>query len=293
MRQETKTKLTIKNQREETITFASDGHEQKLIDFDTGAADSDMQTIKAPYEDGEIFIDSHLEKLEISLEFILRHTDQRKLEKLKRQAARVMNPRLGKCELRYTRVDGTYVIDAVADGVPEFQTGSDNRLPGFQRGQVDFVAPLPYWRSRNQTTRALKAYEGKFTLPFKLPFELGRQGDRTAIFNDGDVSTPVKIDLEGPVTNPQIRNETTNEFIKVKGAIAEDEILHIDTTPNKKRIEIYRDGDIKNAFGRLAFDEGATFWQLETGSNDVSYIADKGNNKAIVTVSYHERYAGI
>lgn len=293
MRPNTKTKITVTNERDESVTVATDDHESKLIDFEVGPVEADTQTIKAPYQDGTTYIDSMLEQMEITLEFIIRNDDQKELERIKRRFSRIMNPKAGLCTLEYERIDGVWRLDVVADSTPEFPTGDDNRLPGFQRVLVDFIAPNPYWRDQNQVSRALKSYEGYFKLPFKLPFKLGKQGDRTTLVNDGDVPAPVQIDLQGPVMRPEIRNATTGEFIRINSRITTDEILHIDTTPGQKRVEVYSGDIVRSVFGSLDYANGASFWQLELGENEVEYYADEGTGKAIVAVSWYNKYVGI
>lgn len=287
------TKLTVTNKRDETITLTSDEREKRLIEFDIQAVEADVQTQKAPYQDGAAYIDSQLETRDLSIEFILRNREQRELERMKRQVGKVLNPKLGVCELRYENEDGTWIIDAVPEESPYYPQGDDNRLPGFQRGEIDLIAPNPYFRDTNRVSQSLTAYEGYFKLPTKLPFKLGKQGDQTTLKNDGDIPVPVQIDIQGPVKNPEIRNTTTDKFIRVNRSIASDEILHIDTEPGNKRIEVYKGSQIMIAMGSLDYVNGAEFWQLEPGDNRVEYYADSGNKDAIVAVSWSNRYISI
>lgn len=283
-------KVTFTNARQESIELGY--HTPYLINKieGLGQVDADMGMVSAPYQDGQIFIDTKLSPREINIEGTFRKLTSPELYNNRKQMQRLINPKLGLGTLQYEHEGVLKQIDAVADGTPVFP---DKDTDMFQRFQVDFICPNPYWRDLNQVSRALRAYEGKFTLPFTLPFRLGKQGDRTTLTNDGDVPAPVQIDLQGPVTNPKITNETTGEFIQINGSIAADEVLHIDTTPNMKRIEVYKGDFVRSIFGRFAYEQGASFWKLEIGKNDISYVADEGNNKAIVAVSWRNMYSGI
>lgn len=286
-------KIEFTNKRNEKATITS--KEPFLLSSFEGFGDvsADVQSQNSPYMDGSTYIDAILEERSLSIEFTILADSERDLMDKKRMISRVFNPKLGEGNLRYERGGNIFQIDCVAEHVPEFPKGQGNRGITFQKATVDLIAHDPYWRDPNQVSRALTAYKGYFTLPFKLPFKLGKQGDRTTLINDGDVPAPVSIDLQGPATNPQIRNATTGEFIKINTSIAADEILHIDTTPRHKRIEIYR-GDIAlNGFVYFDYAGGATFWQLEPGENDVEYYADSGNRDGVVAVAWSNRYVGI
>lgn len=282
-------RLTFENARGERIEFHLSPY---LIESLTGIGevDADVQGQESPYQDGDVYIDTMLQPRYIDLEGSITDTDLKEIRKHRGYISRVCNPKLGLGKITLELDGDTKEIPGVLDGSPEFPERSRDV---WQKFVINWKCPDPYWRDLNQVSRALRAYEGKFTLPFTLPFSLGKQGDRTTLVNEGDVPAPVQIDLQGPVTNPKITNETTGEFIQVNGSIAADEILHIDTTANRKRIEVYKGDFVRSVFGRLAYESGASFWQLEIGANDVSYVADEGNNKAIVAVAWKSRYVGI
>lgn len=283
-------KLTFTNSKDESIVLGY--YTNYLINSvdGLGEVDAEVDTVQAPYVDGASYIDTMLSMRSISIEGTFRQLNSPELYTNRRNLQHVFNPKLGLGTLKYEDEGLVRVIDAVADGSPAFADRGEEK---FQKFQINLLCPDPYWRDPNQVSRALTAYKGYFTLPFKLPFKLGKQGDRTTLINDGDVPAPVSIDLQGPATNPQIRNATTGEFIKINTSIAADEILHIDTTPRHKRIEIYR-GDIAlNGFGYFDYAGGATFWQLEPGENDVEYYADSGNRDGVVAVAWSNRYVGI
>lgn len=283
-------KLLFKNSREETITL---GYcEPYLInEIDgLGEVDADVYTNEAPYMDGASFIDVTLDTREIDIEGTFRELNKKELYKNRKYLQKVFNPKLGLGTLRFEDEDVVREIKAVADGTPVY---ADKGKDVFQKFQINLLCPDPYWEDIKDVSRRLTAYKGIFKLPFTLPFKLGKQGDRTTLFNDGDIEAPVKIDIHGPVTNPQVRNATTGEFIKINTSIAGDEILHIETNPRSKRIEIFSNGIVRSGFGFLDFANGAKFWKLVPGENEIEFYADSGGNDGKVAVSWRNQYTGI
>jgi|SRR5690625_263398 len=265
-----------------------------LSSFDGyGDVEADTQMQSSPYSDGSMYIDSILEERPLSMTFAILADNSRDLSNKKRYISSVFNPKNGLGLLKHERAGVVHEIEAVAEGVPQFPSGTENRGQTYQRVTVDLIAPDPYWRDPNQVSRPLQSYVGNFTLPTTFPFELGVAGSRTTLFNEGDVPAPVSIDIHGPTTNPQIINRTTGDYIRINRSIADDEILHINTASGQQRVEIYRDNEIEPGFGYLDHNGVLTEFALEIGENEIEHIADAGDRNAIVAVSWQARYTGI
>jgi len=72
--------------------------------------------------------------------------------------------------------------------------------------------------------------------------------------------------------------------------IPENYRLIIDTTPGNKRVEIVApDGVIENAMHYITLD--STFFELQVGSNVLSFITDEGNPE--VYVEFRKRYSAV
>lgn len=248
-----------------------------------GDLDADIQTQKAPYQDGETHIDTLFEPRYINMEISIVGEN---VDDLRRQLSKVMNPKVNGV-LRYEEETIVKEIECINEHVPKYPTKNKFHHVAI----VDLIAPNPYWRDPQTVSRALRAYEGKFKLPTTFPIEFGISGDTTILWNEGDADAPVTIDIQGPVTNPQVINKTTGQYIRVNRSLSADEVLHIDTG-RPRRVEIYRDGDtIENAMGYL--DHNSDFWELVVGANEIQYIADAGNADAIVAVAWQNRYVGV
>ncbi|WP_117168877.1 phage tail family protein [Paraliobacillus sediminis] len=282
--------LIYTNQRGKSITF---GYSPPFIlsSFEgLGGVEADVQRQKSPYQDGSTHADTLLDDRAIPLTFSILANSKSELNDYRRMLSAVCNPKL-RGELQYRDGDIRRIIDVELETSPFFPSG-DSRGSGFQDGTIDLIALYPYWRDPQEVSRALRAYTGKFHFPFSFPVSFGISGDATIITNDGDIEAPVTIDIQGPITNPRITNKTTGQFIKINRSLSSDEILHIDTSDNNKRVEIYRDGyPIQKAIGFL--DSDSDFWKLDEGENEIEHVADSGTRNAIVSIAWHNYFVGI
>jgi Phage tail protein len=280
-------RLTFENARGESIVFYL---APLLITSLTGIGevDAELQSQKSPYQDGDTHIDTVLQPRYIDLEGAIIETDLKEIKKYRKNILRVCNPKLGLGKITLELDGDIKEIYGVPDGSPVFPERGQEPIQNFV---ITWKCPDPYWRDPLEISRALRAYQGRFTLPTTFPIEFGVEGDTTILINDGDTPAPITIDIQGPVTNPQVINKTTGQFIRVNLSLSENEVLHIDTG-RPRRVEIYRDGrTIENALGYI--DHYSDFWELSVGPNEVQYIADAGNANAIVSVAWQNRYVGI
>ena len=259
-----------------------------------GGVGSDVQSQKSPYQDGLTYIDSMLEPRYIDVEFIIRGERYREVRSKRGSITSALNPKLGLGTIVYESDRIRRELLAIPESVPYFPD-KENRGKRWQRGTVTFIAPNPYWRSPNETTKPLVAYEGGFTLPFTLPFTLGRSGSKTVLYNDGDVPAPMRIEIHGPTTNPQIFNRTTGEHIRINRTVAEGEVMRINTESGRQRITVTdENGNETNAFGYLDSESSIlSQFNLELGENEIEHVADAGNRHAEVYVRWDSLYVGV
>jgi hypothetical protein len=255
-----------------------------------GDVDADIQTQKAPFQDGSTYIDSVLQERTISMQIAILTRDKTTLLQQRQYLASVFNPKQGPGKLRYENNGIVREIEAVPDGLPVFPSGRENRGPTFQKALINLICPNPYWKSTEITEEP--TFDPLFSFPFEGMFQIGIQRDARIIVNDGDAPAPLQIEFHGPAVNPKITNKTTGEFIKVNQTLQEGEVMKIDTTPGNKSVYfIQPDGTARNVFNWI--DLNSSFFQLVVGENEIEYSADSDIQGAIVNIRYNKLYNAV
>lgn len=261
-----------------------------------GDVDADIQTQKAPFQDGSTYIDSVLQERAISLEIVIIASDKSTLLQQRQYLASVFNPKLGQGILRYENGEVVREIEAVPDGVPVFPSGRENRGLFFQKTLVNLLCTDPYWKSPTIQEEPMAAFVELFEFPSdywevggdgNLYFEMGNEGHTRTFINNGDAPVPIKIRIKGPTLNPTLTNLTTGEFIKVNRQLKEGDVLEINTEDGNKYVLL----NGENVFNWI--DVSSTFWKLQVGENIVQYTADAGQESATLEIEWQERFVGV
>lgn len=261
----------------------------------TGAAQANLQTQKAPYQDGVTHLDTTLEPRTLILEIMVLAENAEEMQQRRRRLAQVLNPKLGPGTLRYGYGGKEWEIEAVPELAPAFPDGGDFE-DTMQPGLISLLCPNPFWLDPHESQALLASVLPGFTFPLEIApdgIEVStiNQGTVT-LHNPGDAEVPLLFEFRGPAENPCITNEDTGEFIRVVTPLHADERMIISTEFGSKRVEIHRDdGTIENAFYRIDYD--STFWQLPVGKTRVHFSADVGSDDAEIHIRYRYRYAGI
>jgi len=286
-----RTTLKFTNTRGESVTFNEFGSPFLANEINgLGDVDADVQTQKAPYQDGTTFLDSILTPRMINFKLIILGSNDDEISSRRSELARVFNPKSGEGVLEIVYGNVVRVIDAVAEHVPIYQSGNDNRMSSYQYGLIDLICPNPYWQSTAVTEEP--AFEPLFSFPFEGVFEMGMQRDQRIIFNDGDALAPLQVEFFGPALNPKIINNTTGEFIKINQELFEGERMMIDTSDGNKSVFFVDALGVKrNVFNWIDLD--STFFKIIVGENDIEYTADSDIQGAIVNISYSKLYTAV
>ena len=283
--------MKFTNTRGESVTFNKAGssfHANKIEGL--GEVDVDVQTQKAPYQDGSTYTDSLLQERAINFEVVIKGISDTDISNKRSELSKVLSPKLGEGLLEVTYGTVVRVINAIVEHVPNFPSGIENRGSSYQIGLIDFICPNPYWRSTTVTEEP--AFEPLFSFPFEGQFEMGMQRDQRIIFNDGDSPAPIFVEFFGPALNPVIINNTTGEYIKVNQELLEGERMMIDTSDGSKSVYFVDSlGEERNVFNWI--DLNSTFFKLVVGENDIEYTADSDIQGAIVNISYNKLYNAV
>lgn len=283
-------KVTYINARGQTIELSNS--RPFLLQSVEGKGDvgADIQTQKAPYQDGASYVDSLLQMRAIALKVSILADSQEGLMEQRQLLASVFNPKLGLGKLVYSKGDTEREIQAAVENVPVFGVGKENNGMRFQRTIINLLCPSPFWEDINSENYKLEDFVGNFRFSFHFPVRFATRGDSKLLINKGDVPTPITVEFRGPVINPRITNLKTGEFIKVNREIPAGFKLILDTTFGNKRVEIVGpDGMVSNAFHYI--DLASTFFNLDVGENQFSFITDSGSPE--VYVEYKHRYLSV
>jgi hypothetical protein len=285
-------RITFTNARGQSVELKSSAPFLLQSIDGLGDVDADIQTQKAPFQDGSTYIDSVLQERTISLQIAILATNKPTLLQQRQYLASIFNPKLGPGKLRYENDSIVREIEAVPDGVPVFPSGQDNRGPIFQKAMVNLLCPEPFWLDEVSTSEKMSYILGGLSFPLRLGTSFAQRGFKKILNNQGDVATPVTIEFYGPATNPVVWNRTTGEFIRVGRTLAETDKLVITTDFGKKSVTIENaDGSKTNVFNWI--DLESTFWQLAPGENIIEYGSDSDATKSRVIISYKNRYLSV
>jgi hypothetical protein len=281
-------RLTYENSRGESIVFYQSPFFIETL-TGIGEVDADLQSQRAPYQDGDMHLDTILQPRFPTLEGAINATDLNTIKQHRKRILRVCNPKLGLGKLTLEMDGDRKEIYGALDGVPVFPEKGNSP---YQRFMVVWKCPNPYWRSPEQITEPLAAFVPLRTYPTIYPVIYGRRGSEARLYNDGDVPCPVQIELTGPALSPIVTNRTTGDFIRVERELYEGDRMIINTAQGQDRmVAIERqDGTLENAWHYIDIWE-STLFNLDVGENVLDYDALTG--QGLVTISFNKLFVGV
>lgn len=257
-----------------------------------------LQEKFAPYQDGSTYIDGLFGARDITIEGAIASTpmDVAGMAAARRLIVKALNPKTGVGALTFMGNSGSFQIPAIPVSSPVFAY-RDSTEP-YQRFQVTFHAPSPYWMDVSDTVITL-SYSGSYvTFPFAFaiggsPFgSLGTiNGQIINIDNTGDVSTPLTMVFNGPSVNPKIRNNTTGEYVQLNKELLVNEYITVYTAFGEKTVTYTSGGVTESAMQYL--DLFSTFFSLMAGVNQLQFIDDGTKIGASVSVTYRKHFIGV
>jgi len=278
-------KVTITNARGDSVEISRTPFFLTKIEG-IGDVEANIQTQKAPYQDGSTFIDSTLSERVITIEADILKDFQTNRQLL----SKVLNPK-NEIELKYEDKGITRYIKGVPEHVPIFP---DTRGTPTRKAMIGILCPNPYWLTEEKVDQ-LVVWKGGLEFPLELPTFFAQQSNNKAkiLFNDGDVETPIFLTFHGPATAPiKIINVTTGEFIEVNQSLLVGERLEINTAFGQKKVtKVLADGTEVNAFHYISLD--STFFQLIPGNNLLDYSTGADYERAAVKITWRNRYLSV
>ena len=256
----------------------------------TGDIHNLVNTFKAPDQDGAFFINSTLDTRLITIEGTIVAANANEAHGLRNQLLRLFTP----------KAQGTLVyrdkkISCVVEDI-KLAVTSRQRVPSFL---ISLLCPSPYFEAIEQIRAELAQWIPLMMWPLEIPTSTGfmfgmRQPSQIiTLINDGDAPTGCLITFNalGNVTNPELMDVDTGEYVRILRTMAGGEKIHVYTHFASKRVLSELDGNITNIFNTL--DPASTFLQLAVGTNLLRYDASDGLDLLEVSVTHPILYNGV
>ena len=290
-------KLTYTNERGESIVFspASSYH----VNFKDVSGLSDVQnaiySTNSMGQDGDTYLGYRIESRDIDIVGHIKERDKIAIQELRRNLNRILNPQYS-ATLTYELGDFKRVIGCTINNAPIFKRGTI-----FEQFTIQLSCLNPFWREEAETREDIATWIGGFE--FHVPggleitpdWEIGyRQPSLIVnVFNSGDVKSGIRIEFRalGALTNPQLLNVNTQEFIKANISLEAGDVLTVSTGYGEKSVKLTRNGAESDAFRYLDVD--SSYLQLAVGDNLFRYSADTNAENLEVSIYHNNLYLGV
>jgi len=249
-----------------------------------------INTFRAPEQDGAFYISSTVDMRNITIEGQIISASVDESFVYRRHLLRIFTPKQ-----RGTLIYRDRQISCIVEEAG-FSQGNIARAPAFF---ISLLCPSPFFEALNVIREELASWQGNFIFPLEIVsppgIELGvRQPSQLIdIENIGDVPCGCEIVFRatGTLTNPELRNMDTGEFIRINAAMTSGEEFRIFTHFARKRVIRVMAGVESNAFPLLV--SGSAFLQLSVGNNLLRYDAATNMDLLEVSIFYRPQYLGV
>ena len=290
-------KLTYTNERGESIVFSPASVYHTNFKDVTGLSDvrNAIYSTSSMGQDGDTYLGYRIESRDIDIVGFIKERDKQAAQAQRRRLNRILNPQYD-ATLTYEfgsfkRVIGCKIVDA-----PIFK-----RKPIYEQFTVQLTCLNPFWREEKETREDIATWIGGFEflepdgLEITPEWEIGyRQPSLIVnVFNSGDVKSGLRVDFRaiGALTNPQLLNIDTQEFLKLNISLQAGDVVSVNTGYGEKSVELTRDGIKKDAFRFLDVD--SSYLQLAVGDNLFRYSAETNAENLEVSIYHNNLYLGV
>ena len=249
-----------------------------------------VNTYQSPSQDGAFFISSTVDMRNITIEgkLIANTTDEA-------YAKRGSFLKLFTPKSNGTLIHRNLQIPCTVEEAG-FQVSSRERYPDFF---VSLLCPSPYFETLTPfqidlaTWLPLLEFELAIDDTDGIEFDTRQPSQIMTVDNPGDVSCGCMFTFSatGSVTNPEILNMGTGEFLRLHTTLTAGETIQITTHFASKHVTRILAGVSSNAFPLL--DSASTFMQLATGRNMLRYGAAENVDLLEVRLKYRPLFLGV
>lgn len=254
-----------------------------------GGVEASVISSAIPGVDGAYMQGIRIEPREVPCTVYVHGKDRQDMYAQRYELIRKLTP-TSKLGWLYYRNDYIHVrTQAIPRLPPDFM----ERIRNYNKADITFWCPSPYWRSVSSHTEEIGYIKGEgFKYPFAFPVKFASLKNELSIDYQGSVSAPVTITIYGSATKPKITNKTTGKYIAVEKELTDNQRLVIVTTRGSKSVKIAETGkSTKDAFQYI--DPESVFWELQPGENIISYDSGDDSQKTAVKIAYSEFYSGV
>ena len=261
----------------------------------TGISDikNTLYTTSSMGQHGETFISQKINSRDIDIAGSINRKDKDVMLQLRRSMQKILNPELN-ATLTYVYGSFTKVIDAKIDSAPVFR-----HKKVLEEFTIQLTCPSPFWRDQKESRQDIASWVGSFSFPLEIPEDEGiifgyRQPSVIVdVYNEGDVAAGMRVAFKatGTVSNPQILNINTGEYIQVNATLTAGETVIVNTEYGNKGAVMQSGGEEVDYFRYIDVD--STFMQLAIGDNVFRYDASAGLDALEVTIYYSPKYLGV
>ncbi len=167
--------------------------------------------------------------------------------------------------------------------------------------QISIICPNPYFKDLQLIVDDISKVVQKFKFPFSINVdepEYFSQLELNRITNVQNVSESetgliIDVDFYGSVRTFEIRNTLTGEQFILDYTFNNHDNLIIDCNIGIKSVKCVRDGVETNLIPYLR--KGSKFFQLRTGDNNFTFLADSGESDQLVSINFkhYNVYRGV
>lgn len=248
-----------------------------------------INTFQAPEQDGAFYISSTLDMRNITLEGTVSASTIDEAYTHRKRFLRIFAPKQ-QGTLIYRGRQISCVVEEAG-----FTASVRERGPNFF---VSLLCPSPFFETLDEVRAELARWTPRLHFKLQIPvggIEFGsRQPSQIiTVDNIGDVSCGCLIVFRalGTVTNPELLNLNTGEYIRLNTTMGAGDELRVYTHFAGKHVTSVTGGTEINAFSLL--DIGSTFLQLAAGRNLLRYDAETNMDLLEVTLYYRPQFLGV
>lgn len=293
----TREKLTYTNERGESVVFSPTSSYHVNFKDVSGLSDvrNAIYTTNSMGQDGDTYLGYRIESRDIDIVGHIRERDKTAAQSLRRTLNRILNPQY-EATLTYEFGDFKRVIGCKIDDAPIFK-----RKPIFEQFTIQLTCLNPFWREEAETREDIATWIGGFEFPVPQGLEITegwqigyRQPSLIVnVYNSGDVKSGIRIEFRalGALSNPQLLNVDTQEFIKLNIDLEAGDVLTVSTGYGEKAVKLRRGGVEIDAFRYLDVD--SSYLQLAVGDNLFRYSAEANAENLEVSIYHNNLYLGV